>query len=76
MTVELPGPRLGARPSARNGRLDLFSSLLSTLQGGPKVTENRYVYQVLASGTCLTLCTHRQYTYGGGGDRKPRTKSF
>ena len=29
----------------------------------------------MASGTCLTHCTHRQYTCGDGGDRKPRKKS-
>jgi len=29
-----------------NGRLSFMVSLLSTLRGGPKVTETRYVYQV------------------------------
>ena len=51
-------------------------SVLSTLRGGQKVTETVTYTRYLASGTCLTLCTHRQYTGGGGGDRKPRTKSF
>ena len=59
-----------------NGRLSVISPLLSTLRGGQKVTETVTYIRYLASGTCLTLCTHRQYTCGGGGDRKPRTKSF
>ena len=59
-----------------NGRLSVIFSLLSTLRGGQKVTETVTYTRYLASGTCLTLCTHRQYTCGGGGDRKPRTKSF
>ena len=60
----------------RNGRLSLIFSVLSTLRGGQKVTETVTYTRYLASGTCLTLCTHCQYTCGGGGDRKPRTKSF
>ena len=59
-----------------NGRLSLIFSVLSTLRGGQKVTETVTYTRYLASGTCLTLCTHRQYTCGGGGDRKPRTKSL
>jgi hypothetical protein len=59
-----------------NGRLSLIFSVLSTLRGGQKVTETVTYTRYLASGTCLTLCTHRQHTCGGGGDRKPRTKSF
>ena len=59
-----------------NGRLSVISPLLSTLRGGQKVTETVTYARYLASGTCLTLCIHRQYTCGGGGDRKPRTKSF
>ena len=59
-----------------NGRLSLIFSVLSTLRGGQKVTETVTYTRYLASGTCLTLCTHRHHTRGGGGDRKPRTKSF
>ena len=60
----------------------LSSPLLSTLalRGGQKVTEIvtyvRYYLRYLASGTCLTLCTHCHYSCGGGGDRKPRTKKL
>jgi hypothetical protein len=59
-----------------NGRLSLIFYVLSTLRGDQKVTETVTYTRYLASGTCLTLCTHHQYTCGGGGDRKPRTKSF
>ena len=57
-----------------NGRLSLIFSVLSTLRGGQKVTETVTYTRYLASGTCLTLCTHRQYTCGGGGHRKPHRK--
>ena len=66
------GRELFRRPY--NGRLSLISSVLSTLRGDSKVTENRYGYPVLASGTCLTHCTHHQYSCGGDGGRKPRSK--
>jgi hypothetical protein len=59
-----------------NGRLSLIFSVLSTLRGGQKVTEIVTCARYLASGMCLTLYTHRQYTCDGDGDRKPRTKSF
>ena len=66
------GRELFRRPY--NGRLSLISSVLSTLRGGSKVTENRYGYPVLASGTCPTHCTHNQYSWGGSGHRKPGSK--
>ena len=58
------------------GRLHGFAHSRALARKGRNVTENRYLYQVLASGTCLTHHTYLQYSCGGGGDRKPRTKSF
>jgi hypothetical protein len=76
MTSDSAGDGRGLFRWPWNGRLSLIFSVLSTLRGGQKVTETVTYARYLASGTCVTLCTHRQYTCGGGGDRKPRTKSF
>ena len=35
---------------------------LGSRRGSQKVMEIRYVYQVLASGTCPTHCTHQNIT--------------